>query len=62
MLLLPVESAFFARKRTLYRQQQRLVIMRRKPKDTLSDLMRAGALIAAEIDRLQRVAEAAMED
>lgn len=33
-----------------------------KPKDQLSDLIRAGALIAAEIDRLQRVAEAAMED
>lgn len=28
-----------------------------KPKDTLSDLIRAGALIAAEIDRLQRAAK-----
>lgn len=33
-----------------------------KPKDGLSNLVRAGALIAAEIDRLQRVAEAAKED
>ena len=33
-----------------------------KPKDQLSDLIRAGALIAAEIDQLQRIAEAAIED
>ncbi|TLM66026.1 MAG: hypothetical protein FDZ69_07535 [Deltaproteobacteria bacterium] len=28
-----------------------------KPKDPISDLVRAGALIAAEIDRIQRIQE-----
>ena len=33
-----------------------------KPKDIMSDLIRAGALVAAEIDRLQRIASMKLPD